>query len=155
MHKLGPDALDDTVHWRDIAARLTDPHFRRRSLASLYLDQGFVARIGNYLRSEILHEAGLHPHAVPAALTRGQTGKLARATLDITRLAYATSGVTNKPSRVRALQRQGAPRREYRFAVFARDGRPCYNCESEIVRIESNSRRLYLCEVCQRAPAKS
>ena len=39
LARLGPDALDDRVHWRDIVALLESPKFRRRTLAALYLDQ--------------------------------------------------------------------------------------------------------------------
>ena len=149
LAKLGPDALDENVHWRDILHQLTSPKFYRRSLASLYLDQGFVAGIGNYLRSEILFEAGLHPALKPNQLTRAQLGKLARATLNITRQAYATAGVTNKSKRVARLQREGATRSKYRFAVFARQNQPCYTCGQPVIRSELNSRRIYLCESCQ------
>ena len=88
LARLGPDALDDRVHWRDVAALLESPQFRRRTLAALYLDQGFVAGIGNYLRSEILFEASVNPFDRPCDLTRGQLGRLARATLDLTRQSY-------------------------------------------------------------------
>ena len=58
LARLGPDALDDHVVWRDLLTRLQDPKCAGRSLAALYLDQSFVAGIGNYLRSEILFNAG-------------------------------------------------------------------------------------------------
>ncbi|MCC6706705.1 MAG: hypothetical protein IT492_03995 [Gammaproteobacteria bacterium] len=45
-----------------------EPAFRRRSVAALYLDQGFLAGIGNYLRSEILFFAGVSPQARPMDL---------------------------------------------------------------------------------------
>jgi endonuclease-8 len=152
LRKLGPDALDDAVHWRDIAARLRDPGFRRRSLASLYLDQAFVAGIGNYLRSEILHAAKLHPATTPQTMTTRQIGVLARTTLSVTRLAYATAGITNKPQRIKALVKQGAKRREYRFAIFAREDLSCYECGSSVRRIDVSSRRLYYCARCQPGP---
>jgi formamidopyrimidine-DNA glycosylase len=46
--------LDPLLTWRDVSRRLNEPCLRNRSLGSLYLDQGFLAGIGNYLRSEIL-----------------------------------------------------------------------------------------------------
>jgi endonuclease-8 len=149
LRKLGPDVLNASLTWRNIAARLQAPEFRRRSLASLYLDQGFLAGIGNYLRSEILHEASQPPLRKAGDLTRGETGALARATLLISQRAYQDAGVTNAPGRVRTLKRLGYPRREYRFAVFAREGLPCYRCGERIVRIEISSRRLYYCSGCQ------
>ncbi|MFN2164654.1 MAG: endonuclease VIII [Anaerolineae bacterium] len=152
LSRLGPDVLDDSLAWRDVAGDLTRSRFAGRSLAALYLDQHFLAGIGNYLRSEILFAAGLHPWLRPRDLTRGQIGRLARSTLEISRRAYATAGITNRPRRVRRLQRQGATRRDYRFAVFARAGLPCYDCGTTIQRASAGSRRIYFCPACQARP---
>jgi endonuclease-8 len=59
LSRLGPDVLDPALTWREIARRLNLTGFRNRALSGLYLDQGFLAGIGNYLRSEILFAAGL------------------------------------------------------------------------------------------------
>jgi len=150
LSRLGPDLLDPALRWRTLAVRLEAPPFRARSLASLYLDQGFLAGSGNYLRSEILFAAGLDPWRKAGTLTRGERGRLARATLAIAQRAYATGGITNPPGRVRALARAGAGRAALRFAVFAREGRPCHVCGTDIERAEAASRRLYWCPRCQR-----
>jgi len=131
LSKLGPDVLDETLPWREVAKRLERPQFNRRALSSLYLDQGFLAGIGNYMRS-----------------ARGQLGKLARETLKISQRAYATAGTTNAPGEVARMRRQGLARRDYRFAVFDRDGRPCLQCKARIKKIIA-SRRLYYCPGCQ------
>jgi len=147
--RAGPDILDPRLGWRDVAARLDGSRFRNRRLAALYLDQHFLAGVGNYLRSEILHDARLSPHRRPAELGRGERGRLARSTLAISQRAYATGGVTNPPGRVRGLKARGAARRDHRFAVFDRDGLPCYRCGDAIRRITAGSRRLYFCPTCQ------
>jgi endonuclease-8 len=149
LRRLGPDVLSDTVHWRDVASRLQSEEFAGRQLASLYLDQHFLAGVGNYLRSEILFDAGLPPKVRPRDLSRAESGRLARSTLTICRRAYETAGVTNHPPLVKRLKKAGAARRDYRFAVFAREGLPCYQCGTTIERIEAGSRRLYLCPSCQ------
>ena len=149
LRKLGPDVLDCDLTWRDVSARLRDPTFAGRSLASLYLDQGFLAGIGNYMRSEILHDAALQPSSRPKDLTLAQIGALARATLTISWRAYEQAGVTNKPGRVRSLKRLGYKRRDYRFSVFDRDGLPCYRCGESVQRSEVSSRRIYFCPQCQ------
>ena len=149
LARLGPDALDDRVHWRDIAALLESPQFRRRTLAALYLDQGFVAGIGNYLRSEILFEARVNPFDRPCDLTRGQSGRLARATLDLTRQSLATAGITNKSSRVARARRAGLSRRHYRFAIFDRQGEACFGCKNPVQRLDVSGRRIYMCITCQ------
>ena len=71
--------------------------------------KSFVAGIGNYLRSEILFHSRVNPFDRPKDLTRRQLGTLARNTLDLTRQAYATAGVTNTPGRVKRLQARGCP----------------------------------------------
>ncbi len=149
LRKLGPDILNPKLAWRDIAERLLEPRFRRRNLATLYLDQAFLAGIGNYLRAEILFAAGLHPELTPEDLNRGQLGKLARATLELSQRSYATGGITVKPALERRLKAKGLSRPRRRFMVFGRAGQPCRICGTPIRRIEANSRRLYLCPECQ------
>jgi endonuclease-8 len=149
LSKLGPDALDEDVCWRDVLRQLLSKKFYRRSLAALYLDQSFVAGIGNYLRSEILHSVGLNPFDRPCDLTRRQLGSLSRATLDLTRQSLATAGVTNNVKRVARLKKAGFKRSQYRFTIFDRQGLGCYRCKTPVERIEVGSRRLYLCCKCQ------
>ena len=152
LARIGPDILDKQLHWRAVAERLMDPRFVGRQLGSLYLEQAFIAGLGNYLRAEILFDAYLHPFNRPRDLTRGQLGVLARSTLALSRRSYETGGITNPPGRVRKLQSGGATRGRLRFAVFGRQGRACYRCGETIDRIECNTRRLYLCPCCQSAP---
>ena len=149
IRKLGLDVLDATLTWRDVAAQLLEPVNAGRRLAGLYLDQSVLAGVGNYLRSEILFDAGLSPDLRPGDLSRGQLGRLARSTLVLCQRAYQTGGVTNPPRRAAELKRQGRSREGYRFAVFGRSGKPCYLCGSKIQRRQVTSRRLYECPTCQ------
>ncbi|MEM9255149.1 MAG: endonuclease VIII [Pseudomonadota bacterium] len=149
LARIGPDIMNPALTWRDIASRLRDPRFCNKSLATLYLDQAFLAGNGNYLRSEILHRAGLHPTRKPSELTRGEIGKLARETLTISRRSYATRGITLAPRLSTTLQRQGARRGQRRFYAFGRAGLPCYQCDGTVRRTTLGSRRLYLCDACQ------
>ena len=57
LSKLGPDALDESVTVAQVAQRLRSDQFRRRRLTSILLDQGFLAGLGTYLRSETLFVA--------------------------------------------------------------------------------------------------
>jgi endonuclease-8 len=149
LAKLGPDIMDPSLIWRTVAERLRAPAFTRKELAALYLDQAFLAGNGNYLRSEILHDARLHPRARPADLSRGQIGKLARSTLAISRRSYETGGVTLAPRLAATLTAKGLTRS--RFSVFGREDHPCYTCYGNIQRQEIGSRRLYHCPACQPA----
>ncbi|MBT8445716.1 MAG: endonuclease VIII [Gammaproteobacteria bacterium] len=149
LARLGPDLLDASLAWRDIAARLRSPRFCNRALGSLYLDQQFIAGIGNYLRSEILFFARVHPSTKPSQLTVKQRNELARQTLAVGERAYRSAGITNAPARVKKLKALGQRRGQLRFAAFARAGRPCYDCGATISKINVGSRRLYLCPTCQ------
>ena len=115
----------------------------------LLLDQGFLAGVGNYLRSEILFEARVHPDDRPIDLDPAVRRALGRAVRLISRRAYRQGGVTVAPSVFAAHKRAGEPRRWARFAVFARAGQPCRVCGTPIVKTEKSSRRLYLCPYCQ------
>ena len=147
--KLGPDALDRYATPKRIEARLWDDRFRRRRLAGLLLDQGFVAGIGNYLRSEILFVAGVREHQRPKDLNDEQRRKLARAIRRITVRAYDTKGVTLDAKTKTKAEKIGTGRKRKRHFVFGRDGQACYVCGTEIVRDEAAGRRVYFCGECQ------
>jgi len=145
---LGPDVLGglDLV---GIRARLRDPRFGRASLAGLYLRQDFLAGLGNYLRSEILHHAKLHPDRRLGDLSAGELRRLAKSTFELPRQSYQTGGITNPARRAARLLAAGVAWRSTRWWVFEREGEPCYRCQSPIQRIERASRRIYLCGGCQ------
>lgn len=149
LKKLGPDVLDESLTAAMIVSRLRDKTFKRRSLASLYLDQGFIAGIGNYLRSEILFQAKVPPKARPADLTKTEIQRLGRATLTISQRSYRTRGVTVTQATAKKLKQQGGGFESYRFAAFGRRGQACLTCGTKIVRDEIGARRLYWCPTCQ------
>lgn len=141
LSRLGPDVLDEHLAADTIVQRLDHQRFIRRSLAALYLDQSFLAGLGNYLRSEILYSAGLHPKRRPVDLDAAEKSRLAVETLEICRRSYRTGG--------RTLTANAGGKRAGRFWVFARASRPCFRCHSRIQRDNFSGRRLYFCPACQ------
>ena len=133
----------------EIRRRLEDQRFHRRNLAALYLDQAFLAGVGNYLRSEILFSARLHPAARPRDLDRADLQRLARATLTIGRRAYELKGVTVTPRLMQSLKRAGQSYRQYRHWVFARHDQPCRRCETRVERELFAGRAVFYCPHCQ------
>ena len=65
LNGLGPDPLWPATTPARLRRWMMQPQFARRQLGGLLLDQGFVAGLGNYLRSEILWRARLHPRTAP------------------------------------------------------------------------------------------
>ena len=150
LNRLGPDLLDPDLEVHVLAQRLQSKPFRGRSLASLLLDQSFLAGLGNYLRSEILFCAGLDPLRRPRDLDDEDCRRLAGTCLELGWRSYRTRGITLDEKQLETLgqgRRKGARRK--RFWVFARAGQGCYRCQTPILREVRGSRRLYRCPVCQ------
>lgn len=149
LSKLGPDPLDASVTAVQVAERLRDDRFRRRRLTTILLDQAFLAGLGNYLRSEILFVARVHPSLRPMDCSEAQIEALAQAAVTLTRRSYETGGITNDPALAQKLKAQGVDYRAYRFWVFGRVEAACYVCGTPIVKDEAGGRRLYFCPTCQ------
>ena len=149
LQRIGPDILNPDLTWREVAERLQSRTFAGRALNSVYLDQAFLAGLGNYLRSEILFIAGIHPARKARELSKGEIGKLARITLDISQRSYASQGVTIPDQQYKALKKKGVSFGKARFFVFSRANQPCRVCKTKIKRSTANSRRIYTCATCQ------
>ncbi|MEL6440812.1 MAG: endonuclease VIII [Cyanobacteria bacterium J06621_8] len=149
LSNLGLDVLDPQTTPQAVAARLLEKPWHRRRFTSLLLDQRFLAGLGNYLRSEILFVARLHPTLRPLDCSPEQISILAQAAIDISRQSYQTKGITNDLKIVTELEADGYKRRDYRHWVFDREERPCYICQTSIIKEISGGRRYYFCPECQ------
>lgn len=149
LAKLGPDVLDDEITHEILTQRLASSACNRKKAATLMLDQGAFAGLGNYLRSEILHVAGVHPDDRPCDLPSTKVDNWGRAIKDITVRAYQEGGVTVPKTVAEASKARGEPRRRWRHAVFCRDERPCLTCGDLVVRKRYAGRRLDYCPTCQ------
>lgn len=147
LSKLGPDVLDMKLSADAVTRRLQEPRFMRMSLAALLLDQHFLAGMGNYLRSEVLFEAGIAPTRDAAGLSPDERLLLAHALLDVPRRSYRSRGI-RKAAGMKADYITDTPD-GFAFKVFDRAGEPCPACGNRIRRRELAGRRLYDCPHCQ------
>lgn len=147
--KLGPDTLDATITATEVEARTLSAPFRRRQFASLLLDQGFLGGIGNYLRTEILYVARIHPAQRPVDCNSQQILAFAEAALALPQQSYRHNGITNDLALATHLKQTGYRRRDYRHWAFGRQGKPCHRCGATIVKIMIGGRRCYVCPQCQ------
>ncbi len=151
LSKLGPDLLDESLTTAQVIDRFKDPQFQRRKFTALLLDQGFLAGLGNYLRSEVMFVGRIHPASRPIDCTEQQIEQVADAALKLTRQSYRTGGITNDLALAdKLLRQQGYSYREYRFRVFNRDDEPCYSCGTPIIKDILGGRRFYFCPECQK-----
>ena len=149
LSRIGPDILDPNLTARQIVERLDADSFRNRALGGLFLDQAFLAGVGNYLRSEILWAAGVAPSSRPDDLDGDQLLSIARQTLEIAQRSYRTRGVTAPEEEAAQRKLRGLSFEQYRFQVFGRGGEDCYRCGSTIERRSMASRSVYVCHACQ------
>ena len=150
LANLGPDVLDAATTPPTIAARFAEPRRARATLASLLLDQRFVAGLGNYLRSDILFASGLAPTRRAGSLTADERARLAAHIHALPRQSLRTRGVTNDLVRAKALRASGTPFGALRFLVYDREGEPCWTCGSTIRRADAGGRAVFHCPRCQR-----
>ena len=147
--KLGPDLLASTTTLAIVRAQVDSARFARRALWSLLLDQGFLAGIGNNLRSEILFLARLHPNQKLGALDAAARERLSTTALKVARRSLATGGITNEPARAAALKAAGWSHARYRHWVFDRPGKACHVCTETIARVDVGGRAIFWCAGCQ------
>lgn len=148
LSSIGPDVIraEDTAPVLDQA---TSKSFRNRSFSALLLDQHFLAGVGNYLRSEILFHAGIHPSEKPSDLSDSKLIQFCKSAILISQRAYQNRGITNDDENVAAAKAEGLTRRHYRHFVFGREDKPCYSCGNIIRKDRMGGRRIYICETCQ------
>ena len=148
--KLGPDVADRNVEFDDVLEQVQNPKFGRRQLSHLLLDQAFLAGVGNYLRSEILHSSRILPSRKLNSLSTKEQNNLAYSAIDVTQLAFDQRGVTVEKELYDLLRENGLSRRQARHHVFTRDGLECHECSSTIIHSRMSGRRLDYCPSCQR-----
>ncbi|MEM7049857.1 MAG: endonuclease VIII [Acidobacteriota bacterium] len=149
LQRLGPDILSQAPTVEGLTDRLLEKRFRGRQLGALLLDQGFVAGLGNYLRAEILFEAGLHPRRRAVDCDFDQLRLLADRMITITRRAYDTRGIT-LPAEISAeLEAAGLTRSRRRHWVFGRGEEGCRECQAVIATAAVGGRNCFWCPACQ------
>ena len=148
--RLGVELLGGDTDLGMIHRQLEATRFQNRTLAALLLDQGFLAGVGNYLRSEILFVAGVLPNWRPRDLNEKIRMKVASAAWELTRQSYRTGGITNDLTRAARLKKRGLSFGRYRHHVFDREDEPCWACETPVRRVTAAGRNVFVCETCQR-----
>ncbi len=153
LSQLGPDVVNPQTSRQTVIDRVKSDTYRRRRFAGLLLNQQFLGGLGNYLRSEILFVARLHPNQRPMDCTAAELDALAEAAIALARQSYQTGGITNDPALAAQLKQEGWKRWQYRHWVFNRERQPCHVCATPILKETWAGRRLYVCPTCQPASA--
>jgi len=89
---LGPDLLANDISLEDFKKLLSKKSTQRRKMYTLMLDQEFFSGCGNYLKSDILRKARIHPERILGSLSEEEFKRLHESTLTIMRKSYSLGG---------------------------------------------------------------
>jgi formamidopyrimidine-DNA glycosylase len=137
---LGPEPLSDAFTAQTLYEGLRSRH---RQLKPLFLDQSFLAGMGNIYTDEALHKARLHPLMVSDSVNREQAQALWEAIRDVLQ-----EGIRRNGSSIDWVYRGGEFQNYFR--VYDREGQPCPVCGTTIERLVVGQRGTHVCPNCQR-----
>ncbi len=149
LRKLGIELLDKNTRLNDLVLRFEEPGFQRRNLMGLLQDQSFISGMGNYLCCEALHISAIHPRARLIDLNKKQRARLAKNCLKLCHQSYKTGGITNQITRAKKSHQKGITFEDYRFQIYRREGLPCYQCGTKIMKGKYSGKMGYHCPSCQ------
>ena len=147
--RLGVEPFDEAftvAHLRALARRCRAP------VKAFLLDQKRIAGVGNIYADEALFRARIHPQRAAGKLTRPQLEALHEAVVATLEAGIAAKGATiddfRDPYGVSGTFQD-------QFLVHTREGRPCPNCGTRIVKLRAAGRGTYVCPRCQRPPRQA
>lgn len=140
---LGPEPLSDAFDANALQSAVAK---RKTPLKALLLDQQVVAGLGNIYVCEALHLARLAPTMHGCDLSRAEAARLVTAIKSVLLQAIDAGGST--------LRDFAAPdgalgyfRNEWR--VYGREGEPCPECSTAVIRQVMGGRSTFFCPLCQ------
>jgi formamidopyrimidine-DNA glycosylase len=146
--RLGVEPLDDaftTTHLRLLAKTSRAP------VKAFLLDQKRIAGVGNIYADEALFRARIHPLRITNTLKGPQLDALRDAVVASLEAGIAAKGATIDDFRdpygvAGSFQDQ--------FLVHTREGEPCPECGTTVVKLRAAGRGTYVCPACQPAPRR-
>lgn len=115
-------------------------------IKALLLRQEYFPGVGNYLASEILFSAHIHPSASAKSLNEGQIKRLFTAIHTTIHRAAEGGGATLYSWK----NAHGQPgNTQESLLVYGRKGQPCIVCGTQIDKVTVGGRGTFFCRVCQ------
>jgi formamidopyrimidine-DNA glycosylase len=145
--RLGPEPLDPEAFTVDVLREA----FRGRDapVKGIILDQKRIAGVGNIYADEALFRAGIHPARPGRMVKASQLEPLRAGIVEALELGIESGGASIDDFRHLDGARGSF---QWEFLVHRRQGLPCPDCGSEIVKMVVAGRGTYACEVCQPPP---
>ncbi len=145
---VGLEPLDESWTLETLQERIKNSKLDAKSFL---MDQKKIAGIGNIYASEILFRCQIHPERRVNELTDAEIKSLYEQIPFVLNLAVEKMGTSLGDG-------QGNFRSVYNIEgefqklirVYGREGEPCFECGSPIIRIKQKGRSSYFCGKCQR-----
>jgi formamidopyrimidine-DNA glycosylase len=142
---LGIDPFEDQIGWDRFAAILRS---RSTGLKVVLTDQDIIAGIGNIYSDEILFAAGLRFDRESESLSTIEIRRLHRAISEILTEAIKHGGSTLDDEQF--VDPDGNPGSYQQLhQVYNREGLPCLQCRTTILRDTVRGRSTFYCPKCQ------
>lgn len=142
---LAPEPLSDDFSLNYFKQVLT---LSKRTVKELLLDQTKVCGLGNIYAAESLFIAGLHPQTPAYKVSAQHAEKLFYAIRFVLTESISHGSTMNvDPENIDGSYYGGSY--EGKWRVYARESKPCPNCETSIERIVQGSRSTFYCSKCQ------
>jgi len=146
ISRLGPEPLSKNFVLKSFEASLAK---RKAPIKAVLLDQSTLAGLGNIYVDEALHLAKVHPQAIAGELSKPQLARLYAAIKSVLKVSVDHGG-TSFSNYVNALGAKGDYLQHAR--AFRREGQPCPECGTEIIKIRVAGRGTHICPKCQKIP---
>ncbi len=157
--QIGPEAFDAFMDER-LGVEPFDPAFtaahlrelargRRAPVKAFLLDQRRIAGVGNIYADEALFRARIHPLRPVGTLKLAQLEALRDGVI-----ASLQAGIDAKGASIDDFRDPYGVQGSFQdqFLVHLREGLPCPNCGTAVVKLRAAGRGTYVCPQCQRAP---
>ncbi len=142
--KLGPEPLELEFSATYLKATLSNI---TRPIKLALMDNAVVVGVGNIYASESLFQAGILPTSPANQLSQLRIKRLTECIKTVLQKSIDQGGTTLRDF----LRENGEPgyfRQE--LFVYEREGQPCRNCETKIIKIIQGQRSTYYCPRCQK-----
>ena len=143
IQPLGPEPLGGTFNGRHLQSMAEN---RRVNIKAFIMNSRIVVGVGNIYACESLFKAGIHPEKAVNCISLKDFVSLAKEIKRVLKKAITAGGTTLKDF----TNANGKPGYfTQSLNVYAREGKPCPKCHTNIKKIIQNQRSTFYCPKCQ------
>ena len=146
---LGVDGLASSFPLNDFLTRLEKSNFQMKPVGEVLLNQRLVAGVGNIYKTESLFHAKIHPLREVHTLSNAEREELGHAISTILHKALHDKGSTMEFQPYELPSGTTGDAQKWHKA-YNREGKPCDNCGTTIIRIVQKNRSSFYCPQCQK-----